>query len=221
MGCITKGHNVSCADRNRRGGIKRIWLSEIDAVGMGDFAVDAATGAIDQMLSTAAYEFEFERETAGFTANATRENGSTKVDVELTFYVPKLTAEVNERLNELTCSCGVIAVVETFADGSDHDADGSTSNYFFVLGWDKVFTKDSFLEFSSGEMQTGVALQDANGTQITLMGVAGEYPRELKVDDTPVVEGIYSSNAAVSGFVNIAYADASLTNNKWYIQYTA
>ena len=221
MGCITKGHSVSCADRNRRGGIKRIWLVETDAVGMGDFAVDSATGTIDQMLATAAYEFEFERETAGFTANATRENGSTKVDGELEFYVPKLTNDVNARLTELTCSCGVIAVVETFADGGDWDSDGTTSNYFFVLGWDNIFTKDAFLEFSSGEMQTGVALQDANGTSIKLAGVHGEYPRELKVDDTPVVEGIFSSNAPATGFCNITYADASLTDNKWYVQYTA
>ena len=46
MACITKGHTIACSDRNRRGGIKRIWLSEIDNVGMGDFAVDSSTGAI-------------------------------------------------------------------------------------------------------------------------------------------------------------------------------
>tara|TARA_R110002020_G_scaffold463750_1_gene683978 strand:+ start:324 stop:971 length:648 start_codon:yes stop_codon:yes gene_type:complete len=215
MACITKGHTIACSDRNRRGGIKRIWLSEIDNVGMTDFAVDTTTGAIDQMLSTAAYEFEFERETAGFTANATRENGSTKVDVELEFYVPKVTNDVAARLNELTCSCGVIAVIETYA------TDASEDNYFFVLGWDKIFTKNAYLEFTSGEMSSGLALQDANGTAVKLAGIQGEYPRELKMDATPVVTGIFSSNAPASGFVNVSYADASLTDSKWYVQYTA
>ena len=218
MGCITKGHSVVCADRNRRGGIKRIWLSELDSVTMGDFAIDSATGTIDQMTSDAAYEFEFERETAGFNANATREDGSTKVDVELEFYVPKLTSEINQRLDELACACGVVAVIETFAD----DGESTPQTYFFVLGWDNIFTKDAYLEFTSGEMQTGLALQDANGTLVKLAGVHGEYPRELKMDPAgDVVEGIYTSNAPASGYINIAWNDASLTNNKWRVRYGA
>ena len=182
MGCITQGHAVACADKNRRGGIKRIWLVEEDAITYSDFATGGTNGEIDQMTSTSAFEFEFDRETAGFTANATRENGSTIVEVELTFYVPKLTQEVNTRLNELSCSCGVVAIVETFAD----DGEATPSTYFFVLGWDSIFKKEAFLEFSSGEMQTGVALQDANGTQVTLVGRHAEYPREglVEVDIT-------------------------------------
>ena len=176
MGCITAGHAVACGDRNRRGGIKNIYLVETDNITYADFEVDATTGMIDGMTASEAYKFEFERETAGFTANATRENGSTIVDVELTFYVPKITQEVNDRLNELHCSCGVVALVETYAD----DADPTTpATYFFTLGWDQVFGKDAFLEFASGEMQTGVALQDANGTQIALSGRMGEYPYEI------------------------------------------
>tara|TARA_B100001094_G_scaffold32716_2_gene27159 strand:- start:11789 stop:12415 length:627 start_codon:yes stop_codon:yes gene_type:complete len=174
MGCITSGHAVSCGDRNRRGGIKNIYLVETDAITYSSIVVDGTSGMIDAMTASEAYKFEFERETAGFTANATRENGSTIVDVELSFYVPKITQEVNDRLNELHCSCGVVALVETFAD----DAAGTPATYFFALGWDQVFGKDAFLEFASGDMQTGVALQDANGTQVTLSGRMGEYPYE-------------------------------------------
>ena len=217
MACITKGHSISCSDRNRRGGIKRIWLSELDNVTMDDFEVDSSTGTIDQMDSSAAYEFEFERETAGFTANATRENGSTKVDVELEFYVPKLTNAINERLTELTCSCGIIAVVETYADGGDWDGDGTVGNYFFVLGWDKIFTKNAYLEFASGEMNTGLGLQDANGTLIKLAGIQGEYPRELKVDDVPVVGD--NTTTPTAGSVNIRHAASPFADNKWTIQY--
>lgn len=176
MGCITSGHAVACGDRNRRGGIKTIYLVETDAITYADFQVDGTTGMIDAMTASEAYKFEFERETAGFTANATRENGSTIVDVELTFYVPKITQEVNDRLNELHCACGVVAIVETFADDADST---SPATYFFALGWDQVFEKDAFLEFASGDMQTGVALQDANGTQVTLSGRMGEYPYEI------------------------------------------
>ena len=173
MGCITKGHEVLCADLNRRGGLNRIWLMETDQITYSGFTVTA--GLLTNMVSAAAYEFEFERETAGFSANATRENGSTIVDVELEFYVPKLTTLVNTRLDELTCSCGVVAIVETFAD------DG-TDPYYFVLGWDSVFTKNAFLEFASGEMNTGVGLQDQNGTLVKLSGKQAKYPIEATVE---------------------------------------
>ena len=35
------------------------------------------------------------------------------------------------------------------------------------------------MEFTTGEQTTGVALQDANGTAITLTTQQGEYPRGL------------------------------------------
>ena len=173
MACITKGHEVLCADKNRRGGINRIWLTETDNVDYAGFTV--TSGLLTDMIASAAYEFEFDRETAGFTANATRENGSTVVDVELQFYIPKLTSLVNTRLDELTCSCGIVAIVETFAD------DG-TDPYYFVLGWDSIFTKNAYLEFASGEMNTGLALQDANGTLVKLAGKQAKYPIEATVE---------------------------------------
>jgi|TARA_R110002074_G_scaffold1973_5_gene11904 hypothetical protein len=170
---ITQGHSIACCDRNRRGGIKRIWLIEQGNLGAVAYA---AGGEINSFVTSSAYEFEFDRGTAGYSANATRENGSTLVNVELEFYVPKITEEINARLRELTESCGVYAVVESFADDCD-DTDPET--YFFVLGYDKVFETKAYLEFASGEQSTGVGLQDANGTAVKLAGVQAEYPREI------------------------------------------
>tara|TARA_Y100000361_G_C11093008_1_gene307481 strand:+ start:54 stop:692 length:639 start_codon:yes stop_codon:yes gene_type:complete len=210
MGCITQGHAISCGDRNRRGGIKRIFLAETDGITYGNIAVDGTSGMIDQFTADPVMEFEFERETAGFSANATRENGSTLVDVELTFYLPKITQEVADRLNQLHCACGVVAIVETFAD----DADASNpQTYFFALGWDQVFGKDAFLEFASGDMQSGVALQDANGTQVTLSGRMGEYPYEINAT-------VLESGTPTAGQVGIVRAGTySASNLVHYITY--
>jgi hypothetical protein len=162
---LTKGHAIICCDRNRRGGLKRIWLMEqgglttvaYAAAGSGPGS-DAAGGEFNAFASSTFFEFEFDRGTAGFTANATRENGS--------------------RLRELTESCGVYALVETYADDCDTTA---PETYFFILGYDKVFEKKAYMEFSSGEQATGVGLQDANGTAVKLAGVHAEYPREAIV----------------------------------------
>jgi hypothetical protein len=179
---LTKGHAIICCDRNRRGGLKRIWLMEQGGLSTVAYAAagsgpgsDAAGGEFNAFAGVGFYEFEFDRGTAGFSANATRENGSTLVNIELEFYIPKITEEINGRLRELTESCGVYALCETYADDCDSTA---PETYFFILGYDKVFEKKAYLEFTSGEQSTGVGLQDANGTAIKLTGVHAEYPRE-------------------------------------------
>jgi len=181
---LTQGHCIVCCDRNRRGGLKRIWLMEQGGLSGGVTLAlagtgpggDAAGGEYNSFVGSTWYEFEFDRGTAGFTANATRENGSTMVTVELEFYVPKITEEIQGRLRELTESCGVFAICETFADDCDAVA---PETYFFLLGYDQVFEDKAYMEFSSGEQTTGVGLQDANGTAVKLSGVHAEYPREL------------------------------------------
>jgi hypothetical protein len=167
---ITSGHEVVCCDRNRRGGLKAVYL--VEQANVGTVSAPAA-GIIANFPSSLAYKFDFDRGTSGFSANASRENGSTIINVELEFYIPKVTAEVNLRLNELATSCGIFAIVETYAD----DCTAPTT-YKFILGYDVVFGKTAYLEFASGEQSTGIGLQDANGTLVKLTGQQGEYPLE-------------------------------------------
>jgi len=196
---LTQGHQIICCDRNRRGGIKRIWLAEATSGQPGTPVVYAATGEFISFAGRMWYEFEFDRGTAGFTATATRENGSTLVNVELEFYIPKVTEQVNARLRELTESCGLYALVESYADDCD-ELDPET--YFFILGYDAVFERKAYLEFSTGEQNSGVALQDANGTAVKLSGVHAEYPREatiiLNEDGTGVAGAGYILMTAIT-----------------------
>ena len=175
---ITGGHNVICCDRNRRGGLKTIWLANTDDI--TSFTASVVAGeheytAVTMTGATLFYKWEFDRGTAGFTANATRENGSTLIDVSVEFYIPKVTGEVNHDLMELVTSCGITAICESYAD----DCETPAVTYMFVLGWDEIFEETAYMEFTSGEQTTGVALQDANGTAITITTQQGEYPREF------------------------------------------
>tara|TARA_R110000851_G_scaffold100945_1_gene216814 strand:- start:245 stop:883 length:639 start_codon:yes stop_codon:yes gene_type:complete len=178
---LTQGHAIICCDRNRRGGIKRIWLAESKPGQPGNVTIHAGSGEFSSFSGRMWYEFEFDRGTAGFNANATRENGSTLVNTELEFYVPKVTEQINARLRELTEACGIYAVVESFADDCDISELPVPATYFFLLGYDKVFERKAYLEFVSGEQTTGAGLQDANGTAIKLAGVQAEYPREARI----------------------------------------
>lgn len=174
---ITRGHNVICCDRNRRGGIKKIWLVDTDKIASFTAGTDHDYTAVTMVNpgTDLFYVWEFDRGTAGFTANATRENGSTLMDVSLEFYIPKITGVVNEDLMMLATSCGITAIIETYAD----DCADPAVTYKFVLGWDEIFEETAYMEFTSGEQGTGTGLQTANGTLITLTTQQGEYPRDV------------------------------------------
>lgn len=174
---ITGGHNVICCDRNRRGGLKTIYLANTDDI--ASFTAGATTTldytTVTMVSGKLFYKWEFDRGTAGFMADATRENGSTLIDVSLEFYIPKVTGLVNHDLMELVTSCGITAICETYAD----DCGVPAVTYMFVLGWDEIFEETAYMEFTSGAETTGVALQDANGTAVTITTQQGEYPRQF------------------------------------------
>lgn len=182
---LLNGHEVICCDRNRRGGLKRIFLMDKDELTTAP-SYNATTNMYETFPTTKLFEFQFDRYTGGFDANATRENGSTVVNVQLNFYIPKVTPKANKVLDMLAKTCGLIAIVETYADDcGDPDATPTAipaRTYHFVLGYDEIFKDDSYLDFVSGEETTGVALQDANGAQIALAGDAAMYPIGLLYD---------------------------------------
>jgi len=177
MAGITQCYEVACCDRNRRGGIKSIYLINTDNITGTTVATTPCAYAYDAVTlgaGTCWFKWEFDRGSAGYTANASRENGSTLIDIELQFYIPKVTCAGNEKLMELVTSCGITAVVETYADDCDTP---TANNLWFVLGWDEIFDETAYMEFTSGEQSTGIALSDANGTMVKLTTQQGEYPR--------------------------------------------
>jgi len=182
MGVLTKGHIILCEDRNRRGGIKSIYLGEVANVSGTTTAAPHSYSSIAGLTGAGGttkniWKFEFDRETAYYTANASRENGSTIVEIELGFNIPKITPAVQARLEELKETCGLFAIIETFADNGA----ATPVTYAFVLGYDEIFSPDAFLEFSSGEQNTGTGLQDPNETVVKLKGFMAEYPRDYPV----------------------------------------
>lgn len=177
---ITKGHEIICCDRNRRGGLKNIWLMEKDNLTAAPVYVPA-TNSYSSFPTSLAYRFDFDRGTGGFNANASRENGSTIITVELIFYIPKVTPLINANLDELARSCGLFGIVETYADDC---VTPTAATYKFVLGYDEIFQSNAYLEFTTGDETTGIALQDASGVNITLTGEQAEYP--IGLDVTPV-----------------------------------
>jgi len=201
MGVLTAGHTILCEDRNRRGGIKTIYLGEVANVSGTTAATPHKYTSIAGLTGTGGttknvWKFQFDRESAYYSANATRENGSTVVEIELGFSIPKITEEGNARLEELKETCGLFAIVETFAD----DGAATPVTYHFVLGYDEVFSPDAFMEFDSGEQNTGTGLQDPNETVVKLKGFMAEYPREYLPSGAGIVIDSNAGVAAALGY---------------------
>jgi hypothetical protein len=151
------------------------------------------------------FEFEFNRETAGFKADAVTENGSTNVELELEFYIPKVTQKVQNRLNQLIEACNVYALVEMYDDDkcwTDGQLDEDRlpimpTPLYYILGYDKVFEDKAYLQFSEGEQETGLDLQDANGTRVVLKGIGAQfpYPVRIKINND-------NTNATTNGYMD-------------------
>lgn len=139
--------------------------------------------------SIAWFEFEFNRETAGFSADAVTENGSTNIELELEFYIPKVTQRVQNRLNQLIEACNVYALVEMYDDDKCWSQDYRDESglpvmptpLYYILGYDKIFEDKAYLQFAEGEQETGLDLQDANGTRVLLKGIGGQFPFPARV----------------------------------------
>lgn len=105
------------------------------------------------------FEFEFEQDTAERRENGVRENGSSKYTHEIEFFVPKLTSDNRDRLQELmdASACGVIAIAE--------DSNG----LLWVVGYSEAFLKKRALKLQSDASLSGKAFTDLNGSTVILL----------------------------------------------------
>lgn len=164
---LSSGLTVACADENRRGGIKRLWITERDNV--TDFTVGASHdySAVTLTGTTVMfYLFEFDDFKGGLTSEGSIENGSNLQDKTLEFSVPKMTKAKAATLQTLFDTCKVIAVIEDF--------NGLT----WVAGYDETLEEKAALRANITE-NMGTDLQDANGYTLTLTGRSAELTREF------------------------------------------
>ena len=57
------------------------------------------------------------------------------------------------------------------------------------------------MEFASGEMTSGVGLQDASGTLVKLSGEQGEYPCELDMSNVSMTDPTTGSGTYTDAWV--------------------
>lgn len=155
MALLAGGTTQDCTTANS-GGIKRIYLANVDDVSGFTYDPAGPVTTIAMVMTKVFYEFEFEQDTAEWRESGELVNGSAKYTEELEFYI-RLNSSTNRTiLNALANNCGFVAVVE--------DSNGTQ----WLLGASLALGKERPLKLLSDTSGSGKELTDLAGSTIVL-----------------------------------------------------
>lgn len=177
---------VTCNDENRRGGIKRIFVSNRENItSFTAGALHDYTAVTMDATSDVFFEIQIDDEGGSYVAEGSRENGSSMQEHTVEARIPKLDKTKAKALQELFTSCKVVAIIETYiSTGSFNQA--------FVVGYDEILLTDAALN-ANVTTTLEAELQGQNAYTLTMTGKSGEVAREYV--------GTFDSNA--SGTVTV------------------
>ncbi|MAK54821.1 MAG: hypothetical protein CML17_03070 [Pusillimonas sp.] len=174
---IDKGIAINHSDLLSTGGIKQIllrsWQDDDDVTFNNDAGRHDITSIVDTGNSTADwFAYEFKNEEASLTVNATKENGSTLFECNLSFMLPKLGKAKFHELQNLLQECMMAIVIDS---NGTQLVIGCSEKY---LNTASEFRSQTFLNLVSMEGGTGTAFTDMNGLTINMTARQFELPRE-------------------------------------------
>ena len=161
---LTGGITVACADSQRRGGVKRAWLTDVTNVTSMTAGSSHDFSAIT--VGTAMYKMGYEDFTFSVSTEGSKENGSSVLTHTIEFTIPKMSKEKAANLQEVVDLCKAVIVFEDFNDK------------FFVAGYDAILEDKAGLTVTVGQT-IGAGLQDSNHYTISASGVSAELFREF------------------------------------------
>ena len=174
MAEITTDILISCADENRRAGIKRVFVINKDDI--TSFTADTVSGSHAYTAVTLAatddvwFEIEGELESKGYSSEGSVENGSVSYEGSLEVFVPKMEKLKAYGLNEYVQSCKLVVIFETYNKVA-------TENSAFVFGYDEIMGTDASVRAIANEVLEAT-LQGQNGYTATFAGKGAELLRE-------------------------------------------
>lgn len=166
MAEIADDIEISCNDENRRGGIRRIFITNKGNVSTFTASTDHSYSAVTMTATNDYfYEIEAEFETKGLVSEGSIENGSNMMTRTLEVKIPKLEKTKGATVQDLFESCKVIIVF------SDYNGKA------FAIGYDEFLKKDAAMRCKVSE-NLGAGVQDENGYTLSFEGKAAEIARE-------------------------------------------
>ena len=187
---IDNGILISCADLQAVGGIREIFLTNLDNI--AGITYDTATGKHDISSLTTTVDwarFEFKHEVAAMTINGTKENGSTAYEVGLNFYLPNITGAKFHELMNLSYDPGACIVACVKLNSGKQFVIGLSERYEALSGGSTQWLRNqTFANLTTIEGGSGSAYADDNGVTVTIMArqfdLPYEYTGTMSIDST-------------------------------------
>lgn len=170
---VGTGIDLSCADLKQFGGVKKLYLAkQEDIISWAASAANHAyTNIVFASVGVGFEKIEFKPgECELKQAEAKVDSGALVNSVSVEFAEPKLWTTKLKALVDIQNNCKIVGVLELYSD---------STNKFLVVGFDEVFTDESFIEVTKADFTSGKKKEDVNGSVITLEGKMGEKCRQL------------------------------------------
>lgn len=168
------GINLTCPDLKQFGGVKKLFLAKQEDIVSWTPNSSSTHAYTDIVFASAGVGFELIEFKPGECSlkqsEAKVDSGALVNSVSIEFAEPKLWTANLKKLVEIQNQCKIVAVCELYSD---------STNKFLVVGFDEVFTDESFLEVTKSEFDSGKKKEDTNGFVVTLEGKMGEKCRQL------------------------------------------
>tara|TARA_R100000655_G_scaffold24380_1_gene49049 strand:- start:977 stop:1549 length:573 start_codon:yes stop_codon:yes gene_type:complete len=178
---IDTGIALDCAGLVEVGGLHNIYITDIatlTAVTVGA----AGTHEYTNLTKTGWAMFQLKPSTSSWNTTASKENGVTRYETTVQFYIPNITSAKLHILEDMKNAC--IVAVGQFRDGKkmtcgiseEYKGTGNGSDYW---KYSKTYAHMSL------EGTSGTDFADGNGATVTLTATSFETPRAYTGTITP------------------------------------
>tara|TARA_Y100000361_G_C10995522_1_gene256498 strand:+ start:33 stop:563 length:531 start_codon:yes stop_codon:yes gene_type:complete len=171
---LSSGLSVSCSDSTRRGGVKKLWIT--DVTNITSFTAGSSHEFNAVVVASGTFrKYQYEDFSFSVSSEGSKENGSSVINHSIEFTIPKMSKEKAALLQEVVDLCKAVLVIEDYND------------HYFVVGWDNILEDKSGLHMTVDQV-IGAGLQDSNHYIVKGSGVSAELFREYTGDVTDAAD---------------------------------
>jgi len=176
---IDTGIALNCAALVEVGGLNNIYVTDLSNI-----TAATASGANYTSLagSVSWAMFQLKPNTATWATTSTKENGVTKFETTVSWYVPNITSATSVILESMKNAC-IVAVAE-FRSGERLTCGISETYQGVGFGSDDWKYNDTYAMMTVEET-SGADFVDGNGATITLVATSFETPKTFSGSITP------------------------------------
>lgn len=173
---IDLGIAIDCADLVEVGGLHNIYVT--DLASLTDIEIGSSgTHEYTKLTKTGWAMFQVKPNTSSWNTTATKENGLTRYETTVQWYIPNITSAVLHVLEDMRNAC--IVAVGQFRSGQALTC-GVSQEYIGTGEGTDYWAYNKTYATMSLEGTSGTSFTDGNGVTVTLTATSFETPRSYE-----------------------------------------